>query len=140
MFDEPHLGMDAPARYTFYDELLADYIAHPRTIVVSTHLIDEASSLFERVLIIDHGRLVAHEPADELLSRGAELTGTAAAVDAVTVGRRVVHERSLGATKSAVVLEPIDELRAAATDAGVDLAPLPMQDLFIHLTSAEASR
>ena len=40
MFDEPHLGMDAPNRYDFYDELLADYAAHPRTIVLATHLIE----------------------------------------------------------------------------------------------------
>ncbi|MET0326536.1 MAG: ABC transporter ATP-binding protein, partial [Ilumatobacteraceae bacterium] len=65
MFDEPHLGMDAPARYAFYDELLADYIEHPRTIIVSTHLIDEMASLLEDVVIIDHGRLLAHQPTDE---------------------------------------------------------------------------
>ncbi|MET0580221.1 MAG: ABC transporter ATP-binding protein, partial [Ilumatobacteraceae bacterium] len=66
MFDEPHLGMDAPSRYAFYDALLADYIAHPRTIVLSTHLIDEAASLLEDVVIIDHGRLLTHQPAEEL--------------------------------------------------------------------------
>lgn len=36
MFDEAHLGMDAPSRYAFYDALLEDYTAHPRTIIVST--------------------------------------------------------------------------------------------------------
>ena len=55
MFDEPHLGMDAPSRYAFYDELLADYLEHRRTFVVSTHLIDEVASLLEDVVIIDHG-------------------------------------------------------------------------------------
>lgn len=47
IFDESYLGMDAPSRYTFYEELLADYLAHPRTIVLSTHLIEEVGSLFE---------------------------------------------------------------------------------------------
>ena len=58
IFDESYLGMDAPSRYAFYDELLADYLAYPRTIVLSTHLIEEVSSLFEEVVIIDRGRLL----------------------------------------------------------------------------------
>ena len=42
-FDEPYLGLDAVARQLFYDRLLADYAEHPRTVVLSTHLIDEVS-------------------------------------------------------------------------------------------------
>ena len=40
-FDEPYLGLDAVARDLFYRRLLADYAEHPRTVVLSTHLIDE---------------------------------------------------------------------------------------------------
>ncbi|MFX8410510.1 AAA family ATPase, partial [Acinetobacter baumannii] len=40
-FDEPYLGLDAVARQIFYDRLLTDYAEHPRTVVLSTHLIDE---------------------------------------------------------------------------------------------------
>jgi ABC-2 type transport system ATP-binding protein len=145
IFDEPHLGMDVPSRYAFYDTLLADYMAHPRTIVLSTHLIDELGSLFEDVVIIDHGRLVAHEPAEALAARGAELTGPAAAVEAATAGLRVVSSRRLGPTRSVVVADPLDESRRArAVAAGVGIAPVPLQDLFVHLTcraqSQEASR
>jgi ABC-2 type transport system ATP-binding protein len=140
MFDEPQLGMDPPTRYAFYDELLADYGAHARTIVLSTHLVDESASLFEHVLILDKGRIVVHEPVEELVGRGAELTGPAEAVDAVTAGRRVVHERHLGRTKSVVVLAPLDaEASARATSTGVELGPLPLQDLFVHLTSEEVN-
>ena len=41
VFDEPYAGLDAVARQLFYDRLLADFAEHPRTIVLSTHLIDE---------------------------------------------------------------------------------------------------
>ncbi|MGH2549035.1 MAG: ABC transporter ATP-binding protein [Thermomicrobiales bacterium] len=71
MFDESYLGMDAPSRYIFYDELLADFIRHPRTIIVSTHLIEEVSSLFEEVVIIDNGKLLVHDETERLLARGA---------------------------------------------------------------------
>src|SRR5262245_31876918 len=81
IFDESYLGMDAPSRYAFYDELLADYLAQPRTIILSTHLIEEVAKLFEEVIIIDHGRLVVHDQTDTLRSRATAVTGPAAAVD-----------------------------------------------------------
>jgi ABC-2 type transport system ATP-binding protein len=141
MFDEPHLGLDAPSRYAFYDELLASYMAAPRTIIVSTHLIDEMAALFEDVIIIDHGALLLHQPADELRTRGLELTGPTAAVDALTAGMSVLSSRTLGPTRSAVVLDRLDaDMRARAAAAGIELGPIPLQDLFVALTSEEAVR
>jgi ABC-2 type transport system ATP-binding protein len=141
LFDESHLGMDAPTRYAFYDELLNDFIAHPRTIVVSTHLIEEVGPLFEEVLIIDEGRLVLHDDAETLRSRGVAVTGPAQAVDRIVDGRTVLSERRLGPTKSATVYGPVDdELREQARVAGLDLGPVGLQDLFVHLTgSSEGS-
>ncbi len=55
-FDEPYLGLDAVARQRFYDLLLKDYAEHPRTVILSTHLIDEVSNLLEHVLVIDDGQ------------------------------------------------------------------------------------
>jgi ABC-2 type transport system ATP-binding protein len=140
MFDEPHLGMDVHSRYVFYDVLLADYMARPRTIVLSTHLIDEVASLFEDVVIIDRGRILARGTTDELTARGVQLTGPADAVHAATIGMHVVSCRQLGPTRSVVVLDPMDNaLLAEAAGAGVEIAPLPLQDLFVHLTSQEAT-
>src|ERR1700735_5774350 len=48
MFDEPYAGLDAVARQIFYDRLLSDYAEHPRTILLSTPLLDEAAGLRER--------------------------------------------------------------------------------------------
>jgi ABC-2 type transport system ATP-binding protein len=135
MFDESYIGMDAPSRYTFYDELLADFMAHPRTIILSTHLIEEVSSLFEEVVIIDEGRLVLHENAETLRSRGAAVTGPAEVVDQFVQGLRVLSERQLGRTKSAMVYGGVNQMRRRqAHAAGLDLEPIPLQDLFVHLT------
>jgi ABC-2 type transport system ATP-binding protein len=135
MFDESHLGMDAPSRYAFYDALLADYMAHPRTIIVSTHLIEEVSSLFEEVVIIDKGRLVVHEQSQTLLSRGTAVTGPAARVDTFTAGLTLLGARQLGPTKSAMVYGDLDgEQRSKAAESGLELGPVAMQDLFVHLT------
>src|SRR5699024_2862090 len=52
LFDEVHLGMDAPTRRRFYELLIADYAEHPRTIVLSSHLISEVEHLLERVVML----------------------------------------------------------------------------------------
>lgn len=135
LFDESHLGMDAPTRYAFYDALLSDFIAHPRTFIISTHLIEEVGSLFEEVVIIDGGRLALHDDVDTLRSRGVAVTGPAAAVDRIVNGHTVLGERELGPTKSVTIYGPIDnELRERARAAGLELGPVGLQDLFVHLT------
>lgn len=58
IFDEPYLGLDAVARSLFYDRLIEDYGSHPRTIILSTHLIDEISEVLEHVMVLDNGKLV----------------------------------------------------------------------------------
>jgi ABC-2 type transport system ATP-binding protein len=137
ILDEVYLGMDAAARSTFYRELLADYLAHPRTIILSTHLIEEVADLFERVIIIDRGRILLHEEADELRGRGVTVTGPAGAVEAFTAGRTVLGSQSLGSIRADTLygrLEPADVARGEA--AGLTFGPVGLQDLFIHLTSA----
>jgi ABC-2 type transport system ATP-binding protein len=71
LFDEPCAGLDAVARQIFYDRLLAEYAGMPRTVVLSTRLIDEAAALFENVVVIDRGRVEDRERARSL---GLDLT------------------------------------------------------------------
>ena len=146
IFDETHLGMDAPSRQLFYDSLLADFMAHPRTFLLSTHLIDEVRSILETVLIIQRGKLLLQDNVETLLSRGVALTGPAEAVDRFSASLEtgpagpltIIGERQLGPTKSVMLygVLPEDE-RAAARAAGLNLEPLQLQELFIHLTGPE---
>lgn len=125
IFDESYLGMDAPSRYAFYEELLADYLAEPRTIIVSTHLIEEVASLFEEVIIIDKGRLVVHDEAEGFRSRGATIIGPAEIVDTFTAGLTVLGGQRIGPTKSVTVYgELTEDQRQAATLAGLELGPV----------------
>ncbi|WP_277211128.1 ATP-binding cassette domain-containing protein [Isoptericola croceus] len=135
IFDEVYLGMDAPTRYAFYDEILTDYAAHPRTVLLSSHLVEEVERLFEDVIVLDRGRLLLAETAEEMGRRGFSLTGPASAVERLAGERRVLHRQQLGATVQ-VTLEgaPDDGEAAAARAAGVELGTLPLQDLFVRLT------
>ncbi|WNV82022.1 ABC transporter ATP-binding protein [Umezawaea sp. Da 62-37] len=140
MFDEAHLGMDTPTRFAFYDELLADFMAHPRTFLLSTHLIEELAPLLEEVLIIDSGRLVLHEETDAVRARGTSVTGPVGAVDRFVADLTVLDQKELGPTKSAMVHGTLDDgRRAEAARAGLDLGPIALHDLFVHLTEPAGS-
>jgi ABC-2 type transport system ATP-binding protein len=66
---------------------------------------------------------------------GATLTGPAAAVDALAADLEVLAEQQLGGTKSATIAAAADPgLRERAAAAGVEIGPVGLQDLFIHLT------
>ena len=138
IFDESYLGMDAPSRYAFFDALMADYVAHPRTFVISTHYIDEVAPLFEHVAIIDDGRLLLQDTAEGLRTRGAAVTGPAETVAAFTDGLEVLATQQLGPTRQVTVYGEFDEAwRRQAQRAGLELGPVALQDLFVHLTDRD---
>src|SRR6185312_6620475 len=133
LFDEPYAGLDAVARQVFYDRLLADYAECPRTILLSTHLIDEAAALFESVVVIDGGRVVLAAAADGLRGVATTVSGPVLAVDEFTAGRPVWNRRRLGSQASVVAVGQLDaDRRARARSLGLDLAPLTLQQLVVH--------
>jgi ABC-2 type transport system ATP-binding protein len=141
IFDETYLGMDVPSRNLFYDALLADYAEVPRTIVMSTHLVSEVSTMLEEVVILANGRLVTQSPVDGLRGRGASIVGPVAAVDEFTAGFTVLAQERLGGTKSTTVLGDLDPaLLAQATSSGLEIGPVGLQDLFVHLTAPTGVR
>lgn len=135
-FDEPYLGLDAVARQTFYDRLLSDYAENPRTVVLSTHLIDEVSDLLEHVIVIDDGRILIDQPAEEVRGSATTVVGTAAAVDAFTAGRELISREGIGGLASATLgaLGPADI--AAAKSAGLELSAVSLQQLIVRKTTA----
>jgi ABC-2 type transport system ATP-binding protein len=139
MFDEPYAGLDAVARQIFYDRLLADYAEHPRTILLSTHLIDEAAGLLERVVVIDRGRIVLTADADDLRGVATAVSGPVLAVDEFTAGQVVWGRRRLAGQASVVVvgaLDEADQLRARSLH--LDLAPLSLQQLVVQAAGQPA--
>ena len=129
LFDEPYLGLDAVARRLFYDRLLADYAEHPRTIVLSTHLIDEVSDLIEHVVVLEGGRVLMDADADSLRSEAVTVTGPADAVERYAAGYDELHRERLGGSLR-VTLTGARDHRAA----GLDFEPVSLQQLVVHAT------
>ena len=133
LFDEPYLGLDAVARQLFYDRLLADYAEHPRTVVLSTHLIEEIAPLLERVLLIDRGRVVLDADAESLRGSALTVAGPRDRVAAFAAGHELLHTETLGGYSRAVVrLRPDTDDDAAA--AGLSVEPTKLQQLVVAMS------
>ncbi|OMF37043.1 ABC transporter ATP-binding protein [Paenibacillus sp. FSL H8-0548] len=141
IFDEPYLGLDAVARSLFYDRLLEDYSLHPRTVILSTHLIDEVSRLLEHVIVIDNGSLIIDEEAEALRGRAFTLAGPKASVESFTAGKEVIHHEPFGSLLSATVMGHWDASEHSQAEAlGLELAPVSLQQLIIYLTNGKMQR
>jgi ABC-2 type transport system ATP-binding protein len=136
LFDEAHIGLDANSRQIFYDRLLADYAQHPRSIVLSTHLIDEVRDIIEHVLVLDQGRLVIDDDADTLRAMAVTLSGPANAVTAIVDGHRRLHTERLAGRSRVTILGPLsaDEQRRAEAQR-VEVAGVSLQQLVIRMTN-----
>jgi ABC-2 type transport system ATP-binding protein len=133
LFDEPYAGLDPVARQLFYDRLLAEYAEHPRTVLLSTHLIDEAAGLLERVVVLDRGRMALNMDTDDLRGAATSVSGPAIAVTEFTAGRSVWDRRRIASQESAVVagtLNETDQARAVALH--LRLEPLTLQQLVVR--------
>lgn len=135
IFDEPYLGLDAVARELFYDQLIEDYTDHPRTIILSTHLIDEVSRLLEHIIVIDGGKILLDTDTDELRGRTYNVIGHQSAVDSFVQGRQVIHREVLGSTVSATVMGTSEvSIKEEAQQAGLETTPVSLQQFIVHVT------
>ena len=132
ILDEPAAGLDVVARERFYQLLLEDYAETSRTFVISTHIIEEASSVFERVIIMDRGRVLEDADTEELVGQFHYVTGLADTVDEVTQGLEVLSTQQMGRRKTVAVRGGCVKLEAARS-ADVDVTPMNLQNVFVAL-------
>jgi ABC-2 type transport system ATP-binding protein len=133
LLDEPYAGLDAVARKMFYDRLLGDFAAHPRTVLLSTHLIDEAADLMEHVILMDHGRIIVDAPADDVRGGATTVTGPAQIVDRFVADRPTWERRRLGSRQSVIMAGALDDVDSArAREMHLDLHALSLQEIVVH--------
>ena len=135
LLDEPVAGLDVVAREDFYRLLLEDFAQTGRTFVISTHILEEAAPVFERVLILKEGRLIENCDSEALLEQFCAVSGREDVVDAACAGHTVLRTETLGRQKCCTVRAPAAELAAKGLD--VDLLPLNLQKVFVALCGHE---
>jgi ABC-2 type transport system ATP-binding protein len=124
VLDEPTLGLDIIFRKEFYGNLLNDYFDQERTILITTHQVEEIENLLTDVMFINDGRLVLDATLEQLPDRFAELTATGENADRA---RRLnpIHERDMFGKKimtfEGVARDQLKNLGEVRTPAIADL-------------------
>ena len=136
IFDEPVLGLDAQHRDMFYRLLMEHCGGGGQTVILSTHLIQEAAPLIEHAVIIKGGKILRDASADALTGAAHTVTGPAGLVDGYIAGRRVLNTTSIGGLKTACVEGEPD----ARVPAGLEVSPMGLQDYFISLMNKEGAK
>ena len=135
IFDEPYIGLDAAARKKFYEVLLEEYELENRTIILSTHLIDEVSLLFEEVLILQEGKLILKEEAEVLRNTTCAVTGPVDQVEKFITDKEVIQKKQLAGMMTAYVYGSLEKAKLA----GLSVEGVPIQELMIYLTESEGA-
>ncbi|MFC0582083.1 ABC transporter ATP-binding protein [Micrococcoides hystricis] len=143
--DEPYLGLDATNRNTLYQVLLDDYLQHPRTFIISTHLIDEIDKILEHVLVVDRGKLVLDDEVDAIRHRYQSVSGPAGIVAELTKDKTPLSTFTLGGLRSALVERSFDTNQVAtAQHHGAEITTASLQDvvaaLGVHESAAETGK
>ena len=136
ILDEPVAGLDVVAREDFYRLVLEEHEATGRTFVISTHIIEEAANVFEKVIFLKDGSILLEEDTQELLERAVHVSGLAEEVDAACAGLAVYHTEMIGRSKGVTVLLKEGQSLAAGYD--VTVQPVSLQNLFVALCGREA--
>jgi ABC-2 type transport system ATP-binding protein len=134
VLDEPTLGLDILFRKQFYDSLLNDYFDGSRTIIVTTHQVDELQDVLTDLVFIDRGRIVLNSSMEELESRYAEVQVHPEQLSAARA-LRPIHERQLFG-RSILLFDGVD--RAQLAPFGEVRTP-NIADLFVAVVGNNAA-
>jgi ABC-2 type transport system ATP-binding protein len=134
VLDEPTLGLDILFRKQFYDSLLNDYFDGKRTIVVTTHQVEEIQHILTDVTFIHKGRIVFSSPMDAIESRHAELSVRAENLEAARALGPIHERQALGRT--ILLFDDADRERLAALG---EVRSPGLADLFLALIGDRAS-
>jgi ABC-2 type transport system ATP-binding protein len=135
VLDEPTLGLDILYRKQFYDSLLNDYFDRSRTVVVTTHQVEEIQDVLTDLMFIDRGRIVLECSMEEFESRYLEVM---VHPDQVAAARalRPIHERQLFG-RSILLFDHTDRQQLGALG---EVRTPSIADLFVAVIGNQAGQ
>jgi ABC-2 type transport system ATP-binding protein len=128
ILDEPTLGLDIIFRKRFYEQLVGDYFDGEKTIVITTHQVEEIEHLLSDLIFIDQGRIVLDAPMDSLAERYLELTVPPDRLDAARALKPIAERRLLSG--AALLYDGVSNDTLAALG---QVRPVGVADLFVAL-------
>jgi ABC-2 type transport system ATP-binding protein len=135
VLDEPTLGLDLLYRKQFYDTLLNDYFDRSRTIIVTTHQVEEIQHILTDLAFIDGGRMVLECSMEDLEARYAEVMVLPDRTEAARA-LKPIHERQVFG-RSIMLFDNVERERLAAFG---EVHTPSIADLFVAVIGARAAR
>jgi ABC-2 type transport system ATP-binding protein len=135
VLDEPTIGLDLLYRKQFYDSLLNDYFDRRRTIIVTTHQVEEVQHVLTDVMFMDRGRVALSCSTEEVESRYAEVMVRPDAVSAARALNPIYERQAIG--RSILLFDGVDRRQLA--DFGEVYTP-SIADLFVAVLGSNASQ
>ena len=135
MLDEPVLGMDVTVRKSAYEILLRDFTEHPRTIIVSSHLLSEIESILSDILLIEQGKVVLNHSIDDIRQSAYRIDGTLAAIGGYAADKKVIAQKKSELGSFAVIYERCTEaVIETAKKQKLAVSPIRPEELCVYLT------
>jgi ABC-2 type transport system ATP-binding protein len=135
VLDEPTLGLDILFRQQFYDSLLNDYFDRSRTIIVTTHQVEEVQHVLTDLMFINHGRIVLDTSMEEFESRYAEVQVSSDQRAAARALKPIFERQILG--RSLLLFDGIDRTHLARLG---DIRTPSIADLFVAVMTNQPQR
>lgn len=137
LLDEIYSGLDAVARNNFYKILMEEFEKNPRTFVLSTHLIEEMTSLFTDVVIMDKGKVILSEEMEVIHEKSFKCVGRSDA-EKILSDKNVVAKKEMGTITEFSVYDNFTQQELVQLkENGFTISALSLQELFIALTEEE---
>jgi ABC-2 type transport system ATP-binding protein len=133
VLDEPTLGLDILYRKQFYDSLLNDYFDRSRTILLTTHQVEEIEHVLTDVMFINRGRIVFNRSIEELEARYLEVSVRPEQLAAARALKPIYEREMLG--RSILLFDHVDRQQLAALG---DVRTAGLADLFVAVIGNEA--
>lgn len=131
--DEPILGLDANHREMLYQFILKAYDKRPRTIVLSTHLIEEIANLIERVIILDETQVIIDADLESVLAKSYRISGPKTAVLDYCHELRQLKTTQMGTLFTVYIYDTLPATRVIPDR--ISIEHVDLQKTFINLTN-----
>lgn len=140
VLDDPTLGLDAVARKSLFEEVIADMAERGLTVLITTHDLDQVEGIADRVGILANGRMVLDEETETLKARFRRIRLSSQPLTLTSANLITATVRQWGTGGTEAVVSNYDELefermREAVKITAADVTPLSLEEIFIAVTA-----
>lgn len=134
MLDEPILGMDVTVRKSAYEILLRDYMEHPRTIIISSHILNELEDILSEMIIINKGEVLLYDNMDNIRDYAYRVDGKAEALAEFSKNKNILYTSKSQFQSFMIIKEQITEnTESAAKIHGLSVSRIRPEELYVYL-------